>query len=621
MVLKISKIACGILGVAVILLLVFLNINDFIDTTNRLKDILDYNNLKNWFDVYNESHNAKYQESINKITTTVDGVINSFSSSEIKPIEEILTNLLITLLDFSFNFIIYFCNYGVNIILIAYMILKDTIIGTQEKIRTSKPAQVFIIISKTITKLKTFIIAQIKRLLRFLYTRRRIIAINITIVIIANGLLYNILTEILIFLITYILKTINLESYIVVFSIFKALFTMTYDVLKHTPTVILIPPFTILIFLKAISNANNKLLKNHKEVKHFVSKDLTQTTFINGAPGTGKTLLNVSLSLAAEENYIEELEKNLLDYELKYKYLNFAKVRENPNQYPEHKKYINDYNLLNNRGTFLISNYSIYSPLYNEYSKIFNFDYMRVNKPTEYYPLEEYIVISLSEFDKEYNSHDDKKAVGEDGPATFFSTVSHDLKRHVKVFVDYQLKDQVPLRIRGNAEYYLTVKKRRKCYPLLLGLYYLPIKIINKLIIKLIKKYELKKKYASRKSTRKPKAIYKRNDITLIYAILRNIANKLQTINAFFDQYYYFKLQLHLFQEGDQIKPLKRNININLRDLEFNKQKLYDSTFLSYSYKQKKNQDFKNLDSFTSVTPTVEELSKCNSRFYDKVNN
>ena len=36
---------------------------------------------------------------------------------------------------------------------------------------------------------------------------------------------------------------------------------------------------------------------------------------------------------------------------------------------------------------------------------------MRVNKPTDTYPLEEYIIISLSEFDKEYNSHDDKKIV------------------------------------------------------------------------------------------------------------------------------------------------------------------------------------------------------------------
>lgn len=185
-------------------------------------------------------------------------------------------------------------------------------------------------------------------------------------------------------------------------------------------------------------------------------------------------MINVSLSLASEENYIEESEKALLDSEMQYKYLNFATIRQNPKDFPEHKKYIDTYELLNNRGTFLISNYSIYSPLFNEYSKIFNFDYMRVNKKTDYYPLDEYIVISLSEFDKEYNSHDNKKEVGEDGAATFFSTVSHNLKRHTKIFVDYQLKDQVPLRIRGNSEYFITIKERKKKYPLLLFIYYLP---------------------------------------------------------------------------------------------------------------------------------------------------
>ena len=89
---------------------------------------------------------------------------------------------------------------------------------------------------------------------------------------------------------------------------------------------------------------------------------------------------------------------------------------------------------------------------------------MRVNKPTGIYRLEEYITISISEFDKEYNSNDNKKEVGEDRAATFFSTISHNLKRHVKIFVDYQLKDQVPLRIRVNAEYFITIKKRDKKY-------------------------------------------------------------------------------------------------------------------------------------------------------------
>ena len=40
------------------------------------------------------------------------------------------------------------------------------------------------------------------------------------------------------------------------------------------------------------------------------------------------------------------------------------------------------------------SNPTIYSPYFSEYSKIFNFDYMRKNIQAAEYPLEEYIVIS-----------------------------------------------------------------------------------------------------------------------------------------------------------------------------------------------------------------------------------
>ncbi|MDE6408439.1 MAG: hypothetical protein K2K50_07555, partial [Anaeroplasmataceae bacterium] len=407
--------------------------------------------------------------------------------------------------------------------------------------------------------------------------------------------------------------------YLTIFTILKFLFLITYPKLKYIPTYIWIPLIIILIFLRAISRANYKLKKNHERLKAFAKDDLTQSTFINGPPGTGKTLLNVSLTLVSEENFIEELEKNLLDYELNYKYLNFAKVRANPESFPEHKDYIRFYELLNNRKSLNISNYAIYSPLFEDFSKIFNFEYMRVNKPTETYPLEEYITISISEFDKEYNSHDNKKEVGEDGAATFFSTISHNLKRHVKIFVDYQLKDQVPLRIRGNAEYFITIKKRVKKYPILLYLYYIPFKLTYKLLRSLIKRYELKKKPISKHSDRISKGTYKRNDITLIYAALRNTANLFKRICDWFDSFYYFKLTTILSQEGEE-KGLVKKLCINIRDLTHNDSNLYDSTFLSYAYEQKKNKAFKDLDTFTSLTPSIEELSKCSSRFYDKIN-
>lgn len=614
-----KKIICITLGVGIFLLLVFFHLTTFIDTTHRLLDLKDLSSLKNYFEIYNTSSTIIYDESIKEIEDSITDVIDKVQATTNKPLSQVLLDCLSNLLDFTLNFLIYFCNFGINILFITWLTLHKTLNGTQPTIKTTSLAKLYIKVHTLLDKIKQAVVKALKRLLSLLKKHRRKIALLIFIILLANGYLYRFATEFIIFIITYIIDMINLETYLTIFTILKFLFLITYPKLKYIPLWIWIPLFIILFFLKAISKANFKLKKNHERLKAFVKDDLTQSTFINGPPGTGKTLLNVSLTLASEENFIEELEKNLLDYELNYKYLNFAKVRANPKNYPEHKEYIRFYELLNHRKSLNISNYAIYSPLFEDFSKIFNFDYMRVNKPTDTYPLEEYITISLSEFDKEYNSHDNKKEVGEDGAATFFSTISHDLKRHVKIFVDYQLKDQVPLRIRGNAEYFITIKKRDKKYPILLYLYYLPFKLIYKLLRNLIKRYELKKKPISKKSNRISKGTYKRNDITLIYAILRNSANLFKRICDWFDTFYYFRLTTILSQEGEETGTQKK-LCINIRDLTYNNHHLYDFTFLSYAYKQKKNKAFKDLDTFTSLTPSIEELSKCNSRFYDKIN-
>lgn len=619
MVRKIILTILGTLGIGILLFLVFQNLDSFVETTKRLSEVLKIDSLKNFFEVYNESSSVIYDESIKEIEGAVNDVIDSFQATTQRPFEEILAEFLLNALDFGLDFFIYFCNYGLNAILITYIMLHETFAGEQINIKTSPLTFLWIKLNNLIDSIKNTIIMFFRYLLCLLTRYKRIIVLSLFLMLCANGFMYRFLVEFLIFFITYVIRMINLETYIIIFQIVQTLFTFIYPKLKYIPLWIWIPTLILVVFLNVIARSNYKLRKNHQRLKEFAKDELTQTTFINGPPGTGKTLLNVSLTLASEENYIEELEKKLLDYEMQYKYLNFAKVRANPQEFPEHQEYINTYYLLNSRGTFIISNYAIYSPLYNEYSKIFNFDYMRVNIPTYVYPLEEYIVISISEFDKEYNSHDDKKAVGEEGAATFFSTVSHNLKRHTKIFVDYQLKDQVPLRIRGNSEYFITIKKREKKYPILLMLYYLPFKLTYKVLRYYIKKYELKKRNISRKSMRKGQALYKRNDLTLPYVILRSLASSLKRVCDWFDSFYYFKLSTLVSQEGD-VKGIKKKLCINIRDLSYNNQNLYDSTFLSYAYEQKKNTDFKDLPTFTRLTPPIEELDQCNSKFYNKIN-
>ena len=612
---KICKIIYYSLSTITIILLIIMNLDSFVATTNRLSDILKIDSLKNFFEVYNESSQVIYDESMKEIGEAVGGFVDSIQATTQKPFEEILAEFLYNLLDFGLDFFIYFCNYGLNAILIAYILLHETFAGEQLNIKTSPLAYLWIRFNNLLNTIKNGLIRLFRECMNILSNNKQIIVLSLFSMLCANGFIYRFVVEFVIFLITYVIRMINLETYIIIFQITQTLFTLIYPKLKYVPLWIWIPTLILVIFLNAVSRAKFKLKMNHKRLKDFAKDELTQTTFINGPPGTGKTLLNVGLSLASEENYIEELEKILLDYEMQYKYINFATIRANPCCYPEHEAYINTYDLLTNRKSFIISNYPIYSPYFNEYSKLWSFNYMRKNKQTEY-PLEEYIVISLSEFDKEYNSHDDKKAVGEDGVHTFFSTVSHDLKRHVKLFVDYQLKDQVPLRIRGNAEYIITIKKREKKYPFLLYVYYLPFKLVYKIVRYYIKKYELKRTKINRKTQRKPISRYKRNDITLPYAILRSLATSLNRICSWFDQFYYFRLKAIKSQEDD-LKGTKVSLNINIVDINYNNQSVYDSTFLSFAYEVKCTHQFRNLDTFTGLRPTVEELRKIDSKLYN----
>ena len=148
----------------------------------------------------------------------------------------------------------------------------------------------------------------------------------------------------------------------------------------------------------------------------------------------------------------------------------------------------------------------------------------------------------------------------------------------------------------------------------------MPFKIIYKITRYYLKKYELRKQRITRRSTRKSVAQYKRNDITLPYALLRGLATSLKRVCDWFDSFYYFKLSTVISQEGD-IKGKKKKLFINIIDLSYNGQNLYDSTFLSFAYEQKKNTEFKDLDTFTQLAPPIEELEKCNSKFYNKINN
>lgn len=615
---KIIKLSIISLVVCSCILLVILNINDFKETTNRFKEIFKIHDLKCFFELYNINSKVIEQQILLELETYINNVIETIKSTKNNFFKS-LGDLFYNAFDFLLDLIIYFGNFGMNILFILYIYFHEVFTSVHLDIKTTKLAKFHLQIKKIINKIITILKTIILKILSILKSLKKVIFITFLLIISSNGILYKLLVEVIIFIIVYIYKAIELESYLLIFEIFKSFLYFIYPYLKEISSYFIITMIIILVFLAAIKKAEYKLLMNHERLKKFSKEEITQTTFINGPPGTGKTLLNVSLSLASEENFIEELESKLLEYEIKYPNINFSEIRNNPSLYQEHEEYIKIYQDLINRGTFIISNYAIYSPYFKEYSKIFDFNFMRKNKRTDIYALEQYNIISISELDKEYNSHDDLKKVGEDGAATFFSTVSHDLKRKVKLFCDYQLKDQVPLRIRGNSEFIYTIKERQKKYPFLLGIYYLPIKLLSKLLRKGITKYEQTRSFITKKTKRKTYSKYKRNDYTLFYSVLRDLTLLFDKVCNFFDHYWYFRIKGYLTTEDGDYKEEKA-LCVNICDLSINNMALYDSTFLSYAYESKKNKAFKELDKFTTLTPSVEELTKCNSRFYNKLN-
>ena len=170
MVRKIILSILGVLGIGILLFLVFQNLDSFVATTNRLSDILKIDSLKNFFAVYNESSTQIYDESIKEIEGAVNNVIDSFNQVSQKPFEELLTEFLYNLLDFGLDFFIYFCNYGLNAILIAYILLHETFAGEQLRIKTSPLAYLWIRFNNLLNMIKNGIIWLFRQFLNFLST-------------------------------------------------------------------------------------------------------------------------------------------------------------------------------------------------------------------------------------------------------------------------------------------------------------------------------------------------------------------------------------------------------------------------------------------------------------------
>ena len=214
------------LGVGLLLFLVLSNLNSFKETSIRFTDIWKADPLLNFFEDYNQKSTAIYDESIAEIGNWVEGVIDEFEEIKQTDFKELLLNLLYNFLDFSLNFFIYFCNYGLNIILVLYIFLHETFSGTQLEIRTTPLTFLYLKVDSFFLKIRTKTKQGIKWCFNWLSDHRRPLTLYALSALLACGILYRIIVEIIIFAIAYAIRMVNMETYLVVFGFVQFLFTL-----------------------------------------------------------------------------------------------------------------------------------------------------------------------------------------------------------------------------------------------------------------------------------------------------------------------------------------------------------------------------------------------------------
>ena len=328
---KLIKIILVLVVVAALVTLLIFNINNYINSTKRLFDLKDITNLKNYFENYLSKKQGIYSSIEDGFKTKLNGFISFFKNFNI---QTNFKSFLSAFFNGLYTFLMIALNIGLNAVILGMFLIKNTLDGKCEKIKYSKFALIYIKVCKCLDKAKKRIFSLFKKLIGLIKKNKRNIFFLILLISISTGFLYKFLIELLLFIVSYFYHVFNLESQEVIISFIKYLAVVLYPVIINIPSFIWIIFIIVFLYFDAILRAKLRQKKNHQKLKEFAKDELTQTTFINGAPGTGKTLLNVSLSLASEENYIDDLEDQLLDYEIKHKYINFAEIRDNPDKYP-----------------------------------------------------------------------------------------------------------------------------------------------------------------------------------------------------------------------------------------------------------------------------------------------
>lgn len=536
--------------------------------------------------------------------------------------------------------------YVIQFIVILRILLILWIKGSNKKYKTSKLALGLIrlvdYINKTIQDIKGFYGSNKKRvLLSFL---------------LCSGILILLVFETFLFLIDYIVSMASFTSHILLFNIFKWLIVNVVKFILHGNKIIVISVILLVYFKVAEISAFKKLARNWARFKAMISESATVNA-VAGEPGSGKTLTLSQAALAATENFLDEYERAMAEFEVKYPSFNFAKVRlllkifyldfnedelENviktcPNivydLFKLHefinadisRMFFNEFY----RGTCIVGLMPINDPYFNSFCRIGSVASMRFFQKMDSFPYEPDMTLIFPEYDKEFNSHDDKATVGEDGTFAFFALLSHLLERHGSAWLDSQDETQGIRRIRSVAGGFYHLEKRKVCMPLALKIIYKPILWLYNQLLKVILAYlGYRPKTEGKWTVRKKQVVYKRNNLSFIYQVMKYIGFIFNSIVGYLEKFQYFKIYAE-YATNDEYRNSKQiHYSINVMDLEHEGERIYNSTPFKKFYDDMKTilykekgikQNLLMLEKWTSLEPSLLEYAKTNLRNYSKI--
>jgi len=601
------------------------------------------------------------------IKKKVIGFIGHFKSK--KAFLSWLISIPIWVFDFIYNSHI-FLYILTNIVVIIVFIMLWISISEDERYKTSYLASKLIgfnqYIYKQIVKLKSFLLKTYKlnngycKLVLFLF-------------LCCIGVVPTFLVELGLTLISYITYTIHLESYKLIFNIFKWIILFIAKSFENHPFISWCV-FLYLIFLFIKATALSKLLKMHERFKMFIKCETATVNIWNGAPGSHKSNSIVQAMLANTENFIDELEEEVFNFELSYPNFNMSVIKMmadiryddymTKDKVKELIKECSDDFLVNMyymyryipvdtiydyffklyyRGSFNASSIGVIDP-YNitkyldpdtgeikEYGMThhLDFDSIRFYKKQHTMFHEEYENLCITEFDKEYSSNDTdiKKRTTEDGSPAFFAIFSHLVRRHGKCFLDWQDKTQGVRRIRAVAGFFAKNKRARYSYAFLIKVIRKPIEWlygINTFMIKLYRGKEVRT--AKKWALRHRQFEYKRNDVSLFYLILKYIGFIELKVLMYFEHFGYFKIWTDVTYDDESSEKRSFKYYIPIMNMYHNGISVYESCQFNRFYKDLRDvldvncKGLKNLSYWSSVDPgAAEYLEKVKQQFYAKI--